>query len=84
MPFYPHIKTSNTVSTLISKRQTMVFLDKIEIPELLEKGGLETQDHEKLPRLVKKLIRMAISTAYHLLSVSQCLCILPQMKHRIG
>ena len=49
MPFYTHIKTSNTVSTLISKRQTMVFLDKIEIPELLEKGGLETQDHEKLP-----------------------------------
>ena len=29
MPFYPHIKTSNTVSTLISKRQTMVLLDKI-------------------------------------------------------
>jgi len=36
------------------------------------------------PRGVKKLIRIAISTSYHLLFVSQRLCVLPQMKLRIG
>ena len=36
------------------------------------------------PRLVKKLIRIAISTSYHLSSVSHCLCIVPQMSLRIG
>ena len=35
-------------------------------------------------RVVKKLIRIAISTSYHLLYVSQRLCVLPQMKLRIG
>ena len=35
-------------------------------------------------RLVKKLICIAISTSYHLLSMSQCLCILPQKRLRIG
>ena len=35
-------------------------------------------------RVVKKLIRIEISISYHLLSVSQRLCLLPQMKLRIG
>jgi len=42
------------------------------------------QKMEAVRRLVKKLIRIDISKFYQLLSVSQCLCILPQMRLRIG
>jgi len=52
----------------------------------------ETEDNERqrflteaeCTRVAKKLILIEISTSYHLLSVSQCLCILPQMRLRIG
>ena len=40
--------------------------------------------HELTALVVKKLIRIEISTCYQLLSMSQCLCVLPQMRLRIG
>jgi len=47
-----------------------------DVEDLLAERGIA--------RLVKKLIRIAISASYLLLSVSQCLCVLPQMRLRIG
>ena len=50
----------------------------------LTETGREWPELRHNCRVVKKHICIAISTAYHLLSVSQCLCILPQMRLRIG
>ena len=80
--------TSGYISRRITAEYAMpTHAEPNERDQVTQKGShYSYKGHDALhnAHMVKKVIRFEISTAYHLLSVSQCLCVLPQMKLRIG